>query len=141
MNFQEQIELYCSRIPIDRIQIAQLGQIDIAKIEQGVLFVFATWSGSCIVSFKLLLDALAQCPHAIFPIYVVDTDTLDHEAFMLRFGKRLNGNGETIWIKNGKVLHVDIGYADKENQVLLDRSVLQGRISSLVSREGNTGNV
>jgi hypothetical protein len=71
----------------------------------------------------------------------VDTDTIDRGAFMLRFGEWLNGNGETIWIKNGIALHVDIGYTDKENQILQDKKVLQSRIASLISPEDSTDNV
>ena len=141
MNFKEQVEFYCDRIPIDRIRITQLGQIDIAEIDQGVVFVFATWSGSSIVSFKLLLDAAAQSIHAPFPIYVVDIDVIDHGTFVLKFGKKLNGNGETIWIKNGRVLYVDIGYTNTENQILQHKNILQERISSLTLPEDNSGTV
>lgn len=141
MNFKEQIQIYFGCFPVDRIQITQLDQIEITKIDQAVIFVFATWSSSSVASFKLLLGASEQWPQATFPIYVVDTDTIDPDAFISSFGKRISGNGETIWIKNGGVLHVDLGYTDKANQLLQHKSVLQDRISSLISPEDNEGNV
>ena len=141
MNFREQVDLYRGAIPAGRIQIKLLDDIDMTRPDPGVIIVFATWSGSSVVSFRFLCEALLQSPHALFPIYVVDADTIEPEAFVLRFGKRLNGNGETLWIKNGRLLHFDIGYTDEKNQKLQDKAILQERVATLVSQGRDKGNV
>lgn len=141
MNLEPQIRLYCGNFPFDRIKLCELHQINLAAIERGVCFIFATWSGSSVVSFQCLCDALMRAPNASFPIYIVNTDEIDYDSFKKTFGYSLNGNGEAMWIKNGKILAFDIGYTNKEEGVLQNSAVLPGRINALSEPDSSTDNV
>jgi hypothetical protein len=121
MNFEEQIKSNCGSLPYDRITISQLNQLELATIAQAVLFVFATWSGAAVVSFRLLCEALAKSPGARFPVIVIDADGFDPDAFKKAFGELPQGKGEAFWIKRGQVVSRDHGYATDATEILRTR--------------------
>ena len=135
MNFEEQIKSNCGSLPYDRIKISQFSQLELATITQAVLFVFATWSGAAVVSFRLLCEALAKSPVTKFPIIVVNADGFDFDAFKKAFGELPQGKGEAFWIKRGQVVFRDHGYTNETSETL------QERIKSLNSPESNAENV
>src|ERR1700722_2018078 len=102
MNFEEQIKSNRGSLPYDRIRISEFGQLELATITQAVLFIFATWSAPAVVSFRLLCEALAKSPGPTFPIFVVNADGLDFDAFKKAFGELPQGKGEAFWIKRGE---------------------------------------
>jgi hypothetical protein len=121
MNFEEQIKSNCGKLPYDRVRVSSFNQLELTTIAQGVLFVFATWSGAAIVSFRLLCEALSGIPGAKFPIIVINADGFDFDAFKSAFGELPQGKGEAYWISGGQILFRDHGYTDKTNEVLLER--------------------
>ena len=125
MNFDEQIKSNCGSLPYDRIKISQFSQLELATITQAVLFVFATWSGAAVVSFRLLCEALAKSPGAKFPVIVLDADGFDVADFKRVLGELPQGKGETFWIKRGQVGFRDHGYTADSNEIL------RARINSL----------
>lgn len=122
MSFEDQIKSNCGRLPYDRIKILRFDQLELATIIRGVLFVFATWSGDAIRSFRLLCDGLATTPEVKFSILVMDADDCDYDAFKSALGELPQGKGEAYWIRSGQLVHRDHGYTDKTKEVL------QGRI-------------
>ena len=135
MNFEEQIKSNCGKLPYDRIRVSQFNQLELATIAQGVLFIFATWSGVAIVSFRLLCEALAGSPAAKFPIIVINADGFDFDAFKKAFGELPQGKGEALWIKDGQVLFRDHGYTNET------KDMLRARIKSLNSPEPSGSDV
>jgi hypothetical protein len=135
MSFEEQIKSKCGSLPYDRIRISQFSQLELATIPQAVLFIFATWSGAAVVSFRLLCDALAKSPGTRFPIIVVSADGFDSDAFKRAFGELPQGKGEAFWIKRGQVVFRDHGYTNETSETL------QERINSLNSPESDAGHV
>ncbi|MDX1951095.1 MAG: hypothetical protein SFY81_02860 [Verrucomicrobiota bacterium] len=134
MNLEEQIRFYCPNFPSEKLKVSRLDQIDFKNMERGVLFIFATWSGSSVVSFKLLCDALMSAgERTSFPLYVVDIDEINSESFKQNWSHSLNGNGETMWIKGGTLVAFDIGYTDKRDRVLQNSDMLRERIALLKS--------
>lgn len=125
MNFEEQIKSNCGKLPYERIRVLQFNQLELASIAQGVLFIFATWSGTAAVSFRLLCAALSGSPEAKFPIIVINADGFDFDTFKKTFGELPQGKGEAYWIKDGQIVFRDHGYTDVSNQML------QSRIKSL----------
>jgi hypothetical protein len=134
MSFEEQVHLNSGSLPFDRIEISQLRQLELAAIAQAVIFVFATWSGDSLQSFRLLCDEMAKNPAANFPIIVIDADGFDFEAFEKVFGESPQGKGETFWIRSGQIIGRDNGYTYESFAKLSDR------IASLNSASG-TDNV
>ena len=135
MNFEEQIKSNCGSLPYDRIKISEFGQLELATITHAVLFVFATWSGTAVASFRLLCEALADSPVAKFPVIVLDADAFDLDAFKAVFGELPQGKGEAFWVKRGQVVFRDHGYTSKTGETL------QARINSLSSPEPGADNV
>ena len=122
MSFEEQIKSNCGRLPYGRIKISRFDQLELATIPLGVLFVFATWSGDAIRSFRRLCDGLAATPGAKLSILVMDADGFDFNAFKSALGELPQGKGEAYWIRSGQLVHRDHGYTDETKEVL------QGRI-------------
>lgn len=118
MSFEEQVKSNCGRLPHDRFMISQFSQLELVKIDRGLLFIFATWSGAAIGSFRLLCEALALEPVASFQIFVIDADAFNHEAFKKAFGELPQGKGEAFWIKNGEVVLMDRGYTNKSKELI-----------------------
>lgn len=135
MNFEEQIKSNCGSLPYDRIKVSQFSQLELATIAQGVVFVFATWSGASGVSFKLLCEMLARSPDARFPLFVINADGFDGNAFKRTFGELPQGYGEAFWIKGGQVRFRDHGYTDET------KNALKERINSLTSPASNGSDV
>jgi len=127
MSIEEQIESNCGSLPYDRIKISQFSQLELTTIAQAVFFVFATWSGAAIVSFGLLCEALAKAPGTKFPVFVINADGFDFDAFKKAFGELPQGKGEAFWIKGGQIVFRDHGYTDET------KDVLQARIQWLYS--------
>jgi hypothetical protein len=134
MNFEEQIRSNCGSLPYDRVRISQLSDLELVTISQAVLFVFATWSGAAVVSFRLLCEALSRSASAKFPVIVLDADGFDPDAFMTTLGELPQGKGEAFWVERGHVVFRDHGYTDKTSQTL------QARINSLAATESNANN-
>lgn len=122
MSFEEQIKSSCGTLPYDRISISRFDRLELATIPCGVLFVFATWSGHAVRSFRLFCDGLATSPEAKLQILVMDADGLDFDAFKSVLGELPQGKGEAYWIRNGQVVHRDHGYADETKEVLQART-------------------
>src|SRR5260221_7582640 len=101
MSLEEQIKSNCGSLPYNRIKVSQFSELELAMINQAVLFIFATWSGAAVVSFRLLCEAMAKIPGAKFPIIVLDADGFDFDTFERTFGELPQGKGETFWIKGG----------------------------------------
>jgi len=135
MNFEEQIKANCGKLPYDRITVSQFKQLELSAISQAVLFIFATWSASAIVSFRLLCAALSRSPEAKFPIIVINADGFDFDFFKSVVAELPQGKGEAYWIKHGQILFRDHGYADESTEIL------QTRINALNTPESDTDNV
>ena len=132
---EEQIKSNCGSLPYDRIKISQFSQLELATITQAVLFIFATWSGASVVSFRLLCEVLAKSPGAKFPIIVFNADGFDVDVFKGVFGELPQGKGEAFWIKRGQVVFRDHGFTSEASETL------RARINALNSPESNADNV
>lgn len=73
------------------------------EIENGIVFIFAEWSGDSIGHFMFLTETLSRLDLENLKIHVLDTDKLNYESL----SKNINpqGYGETFWVKNYKIVH------------------------------------
>ena len=121
MNFEEQIRSNCGSLPYERIKISELSQLELATISKAIVFVFATWSGTAVASFRLLCEALASSHLEKFPVIVLDADAFKPDVFKTVFGELPQGKGEAFWIKQGQVIFRDHGYTNKTSEILRTR--------------------
>lgn len=105
-----------SKIPASRITYHNNAGTEILeRIERGLLFVMAFWSGSSYQSLIAITATLADLdPLAHLDFVVIDTDGAtqwyDHPGFR----NRLHGCGEIAWIRNGSIVaSTEIGFDPK----------------------------
>jgi hypothetical protein len=121
VRFEDQVRANCGKLPSDRVTVSRFNIAELSAMSCGVVFVFATWSGHAVRSFRFLCEALAASPGSKFPVLVIDADGLDVEAFNEALGELPQGKGEAYWIQNGQVVHRDRGYTEGSRETLLGR--------------------
>ncbi|PWU08430.1 MAG: hypothetical protein C5B50_29560 [Verrucomicrobia bacterium] len=121
MSFEEQVLSNCDGLARDRVRIINLRNLNLAALLAGVVFVFATWSGQAVRSFRLLCQALAATPESNLPVFVLDADGFDFDEFRKVFGELSHGKGEAYWIRDGESIHKDHGYTDESRNLLIRR--------------------
>lgn len=88
------------------------------KMKRGMVFIYAMWSGTSVLSWQVLTEILSKLPELPM-ILVVDIDAIpldDVEKFLDQFSY---GNGEVIWIKEGqKIAMLPWCTARDENAVI-----------------------
>jgi hypothetical protein len=92
---------------------------ELSAIGDGVLFVYATWSGPASASLQSFWNVAAKVPQARFPIHVINTDDYDAPTYISALGDLPQGKGEAYWIKGGKIVHRDRGYTDVKRLQML----------------------
>ena len=102
-----------AKIPTDRvIYHFDAGTEILERIERGLLFVMAFWSGPSIQSLIAITEILANLdPNCCLGFVVIDTDgateLYDHPGFK----NRLHGCGEIAWIRKGSIVATtEIGF-------------------------------
>ena len=76
--------------------------MDFTKIEDGILTVYASWSGQAIINCTQTLQTLYE-ENYNGQIIVIDTDCMTPDFQINMFGQVCNGNGEIFIIRNGKI--------------------------------------
>ncbi|MFO0695707.1 MAG: hypothetical protein U0230_19250 [Polyangiales bacterium] len=98
MSVASIVERY-SALPPDRVRVWTSGAVGDA--DRSIVFVLAPWSGQAIAAFQKLTELLARAAESP-PLFVCDIDALSAEVRSL-FGE-LRGNGETFWIRDGRIV-------------------------------------
>lgn len=106
-----------SKIPANRITYhCDAGTEVLNRIERGLLFVMAFWSGTSYQSLIAITETLAEIDlEARLEFVIIDTDgaseLYDHPGFR----NKLHGHGEIAWIRNGKIVSATtIGFDPKD---------------------------
>jgi len=95
----------------------QVVEIDVgfpepASVGNAVVFIRATWSGYSESSLRNLAEGMKSGLDSTWKLILVNTDTLDFEAFSKAYGPfpSSGGWGEAFWIKGGSLVYSDRGY-------------------------------
>ena len=106
-----------AKIPPSRIAYHfDAGTQILERIERGLLFVMAFWSGTAFQSLIAITELLAELdPDARLEFVIVDTDGAAELYDHPKFKNRLHGCGEIAWIRNGNITAAtDIGFNPKD---------------------------
>ena len=76
--------------------------LDFTKIDEGILAVYASWSGQAIINCTQTLRTLYE-ENYNGQIIFIDTDCMADDFQIKMFGQVCNGNGEIFIIRNGKI--------------------------------------
>lgn len=94
---------------------------EVMKVTDGIIFIYARWSGAAIQSWRTLTAALAS--HGLRPrIWIVDADELEPTSAAKWLGELPQGKGETLWMKNGKEIARRAGYQESDAKMLIELS-------------------
>jgi hypothetical protein len=78
----------------------------LADIGDGIIFIYAPWSGPAVTTYRLMISALVQTGCKI-PIYLFNADDVDYLNFAAQYKQdlqRYGGWGETLLIKDRRVI-------------------------------------
>ena len=79
---------------------------ELPRIENGILFVFARWSGPAIKRGRGLIESIRLSGDSATTLVLVDSDHLSSEAWR-KLGATPQGFGETFWFRDGEIVARD----------------------------------
>ncbi|HRE75986.1 MAG TPA: hypothetical protein PK798_03010 [Flavobacteriales bacterium] len=82
--------------------------LDFSNIEEGVLTVYATWSGQAVINCTQTIRTLYEQNYK-GQIIVIDTDCMTPDFQIEMFGQVCHGWGEIFIINNGKISNKYLG--------------------------------
>jgi hypothetical protein len=94
-----------SAIPLDRLQIiCNPVDLHLERIRRGVLFIFAAWSGQAVMAWQRLTRLLGSRDFEPLDLIVMDIECMTTQEMTQILGRTLHGQGETFWIRDGKLV-------------------------------------
>jgi hypothetical protein len=118
MTFQEQVQRDAA---IDATAFEFKTLAEAMKATNGIVFVYARWSGPAIHSWQTLTAALAGLG-SLSRVLVVDADEFEATSAVELVGELPQGKGETFWIKEGKIVAKLAGYREGDAATLIEHS-------------------
>lgn len=109
MDYKDKIKNSLSQFK-STIIMEKFIDLDFDKIGDGILIVYAAWSGPAIRNYSATIEFLKTVNYNK-TIIVVDTDNISPEQQIAAFGKVLGGAGEIFVIKNGIITEKYFGYS------------------------------
>jgi hypothetical protein len=86
------------------VVISYAHDLRLSSIHDGILFLFAQWSGPAHIAFRTVKEALTRFDLGVLKLTVADVDGLGEGPLvreLMPYG--LGGYGEAFWIRAGKV--------------------------------------
>jgi hypothetical protein len=109
-NIIEQLKSKQIKLQSNTVILDNSDSLQIDEIENGIIIVYASWSGpalsNCTETMQMLYDNNYKGV-----IILIDTDVISAEIQEKVFGNNLNGWGEIVEIKAGKVFKKHLGKA------------------------------
>lgn len=111
IRIQPIVENY-SQLPAGRLRIVdRFEDVRLTGIRRGIVFVFASWSGPAVVALRRFTRVMSSLDTRLLDLVVLDTDCLAEDAATHLFGTdgfRAGGNGETLWVRDGRIVAREI---------------------------------
>jgi hypothetical protein len=93
----------------------------IEEIKNGILFVVAAWAATSIHSFHALNSILERLTlPRDFRLYLLDTEGEGVIRLVEELGSVFGGDGETLWIQDGKIRHMIAKYNQRDSRMMAD---------------------
>lgn len=105
MTFAEHVSRYMASAATDKFQVVSgCSAIEFGKLPTSVVFLHAVWSGPSVKALKAYIAAFVKL-HAATSVrfYIVNVDDLADE-FIARLPGVFGGNGETFFVREGKIV-------------------------------------
>ena len=94
-----------SKLPVERIRYyPDSDESVVREIERGILLLMAFWSVPSVKAFTSITEVVSRLDtDQDLQLVVVDVDGSPALYEIPEFLGRINGNGETAWVRNGKI--------------------------------------
>jgi hypothetical protein len=94
-----------SAIPYEQLQVIRdITAFQLSKIDRGIVLIFAAWSGHSVIALQRLTESLSGRDLDFLEINVIDIESMTGQDMNRLFGRVFHGCGETLWIREGKVV-------------------------------------
>ena len=108
-----------SALPFDRIHLIQdIADFQLSQVQRGIVIVFAAGSGQAVMVLQRLTRFLAARDESI-ELIVMDIESMTTQEMKQCFGRQFQGQGETQWIRDGKVVASLDAYTHDSEVLLL----------------------
>jgi hypothetical protein len=93
-----------SALPIERIRVIRdIADFQLAEVRRGVVIVFSAGSGQAVMALQRLTRFLDARDESI-DLIVIDVESMTTQEMKQWFGREFRGQGETQWIRDGRVI-------------------------------------
>ena len=111
-----------SALPFEQIRlIRDIADFQLAQVRRGIAIIFAAGNGHAVLALERLTRFLAARDLPI-EIIVIDIESMTIQEMKQCFGRQFQGQGETQWIRDGKVIAFLEAYTADADVLLLNYS-------------------
>ena len=94
-----------SAIPLEQLQIIRdITAFHLSEIDRGIVLIFAAWSGHSVIALQRVTESISRRDLSFLEVKVIDIESMTGQDMNRLFGRIFHGCGETLWIRNGKVI-------------------------------------
>jgi hypothetical protein len=112
-----------SELPFERLRLVQrLAELRLADISAGVVFVFAAWSAPAIMALRRITRLLSSIDLGPVDIIILDNDCMTADDMIRLFGHVFHGAGETLWIRDGRVIAELSGFQPESEPLIVSHA-------------------
>jgi hypothetical protein len=119
-DIRPMVEKY-SAMPVGRLRVLRsFEDLQLSLIRRGIVFVFAAWSGPAIMALQRFTKVLKTMDTDSLDLVVLDTDSLAEDLAIQLFGNEgftTGGWGETIWVRDGRVVARELAHTASEGLI------------------------
>ena len=99
--------------------VQNLAEFDIDRIRAAVVFVFAGWSGPSYLALRRVTGLLSTLELGSLDVIILDNDSMTAEDMIRLFGRAFYGAGETLWIRDGRLIaELSVNRPESEELIL-----------------------
>jgi hypothetical protein len=110
-----------SVIPMACLRVLRsVERVDLPEIRRGIIFVFAPWSAPAVVGLQRFTKVIKSIDTHCLDLVVLDIDCLTEHLATQLFGVpsfTTGGWGETIWIRDGRVIARVLAHTASESLI------------------------
>jgi hypothetical protein len=111
-----------SALPFEQIRlIRDIADFQLSQVRQGIAIIFAAGNGQAVLALERLTRFLAARDVPV-ELIVIDIESMTIQEMKQCFGRQFHGQGETQWIRDGKVIAFLEAYTADAEVLLLNYS-------------------
>jgi hypothetical protein len=111
-----------SALPFEQIRVIRdIAGFQLPQVHRGIAIIFAAGNGHAVMALQRLTRFLVARDLPI-ELTVIDIESMTTQEMKACFGRQFQGQGETLWIQDGKVAAFLEAYGPDAEFLILDYS-------------------